>query len=78
MKKIYWLAAGILVLQSCKKTDITGTDSGEASRNASSAIAERQESTSFTEIGMIDIGNTGAAEISAYDPLTKKIICCKQ
>ena len=73
MKKIYWLAVGIIVLGSCKKTDIADSASAESNRNTAATSAERQESTSFTEIGMIDIGNTGAAEISAYDPITKKL-----
>lgn len=32
-----------------------------------------QESSMFEEIGMIDIGSTGAAEISAFDEYTKKL-----
>lgn len=32
-----------------------------------------EQATSFTEIGNIDVGETGAAEISAFDPQTKKL-----
>jgi len=31
------------------------------------------ESATFGESGMIDLGESGAAEISAFDPLTKKL-----
>src|SRR6187399_362417 len=73
MKKIYWLVAGIVVLASCKKNGLPETSSTEQNRNAPAVTSERQESTSFSQIGIIDIGNTGAAEISAYDPDTKKL-----
>jgi len=72
MKKFYWLAAGMVILASCKK-DLNPSTTNESSRNAASNVAERQESTEFTQIGMIDIGGSGAAEISAYDPATKKL-----
>lgn len=32
-----------------------------------------EDAATFAEIGMIDIGDVGAAEISAYDPQTKKL-----
>lgn len=32
-----------------------------------------EDAATFAEIGSIDIGDAGAAEISAYDPLTKKL-----
>ena len=32
-----------------------------------------EDPATFTEVGSIDIGEAGAAEISAYDPLTKKL-----
>lgn len=32
-----------------------------------------EDPATFAEVGMIDIGETGAAEISAYDPLTKRL-----
>lgn len=73
MKKIYWLTVVMIVLASCKKNDLKETDNSGANVIGSSATAERQESTLFSETGSIDIGNTGAAEISAYDPMTKKL-----
>ena len=33
----------------------------------------KEDPSSFREIGSIDIGNAGAAEISAYDPKTKRL-----
>lgn len=32
-----------------------------------------EDAATFAEIGMIDIGETGAAEISAFDPITKRL-----
>src|SRR5688572_15936744 len=32
-----------------------------------------EDASTFTEIGSVDVGETGAAEISAYDPITKKL-----
>lgn len=32
-----------------------------------------EDAATFTEIGTIDIGDAGAAEISAYDPITKRL-----
>ena len=32
-----------------------------------------ENAASFSEIGMIDIGDAGAAEISTYDPQTKRL-----
>jgi len=49
----------LLIWAGCKKTDL----SPELSEQASS----------FTEIGSIDIGDVGAAEISAYDPISKRL-----
>lgn len=49
----------LLIWTGCKKTDL----SPELSEQASS----------FTEIGSIDIGDVGAAEISAYDPISKRL-----
>lgn len=36
-----------------------------------------EDPSTFAEIGTIDIGETGAAEISAYDPETKKLFVVK-
>ncbi|MCS6833481.1 MAG: alkaline phosphatase, partial [Flammeovirgaceae bacterium] len=33
----------------------------------------RENPSSFTEVGNIDLGNTGASEITAYDPKTKRL-----
>ncbi|MBM3431783.1 MAG: alkaline phosphatase [Bacteroidetes bacterium] len=43
----------------CKKTDL------------SPSLSEQADS--FVEVGSIDIGDAGAAEISAYDPITKRL-----
>lgn len=49
----------LLIWTGCKKTELSPERSEQAS--------------SFTEIGSIDIGDVGAAEISAYDPLTQRL-----
>ncbi len=32
-----------------------------------------EDASAFSEIGMIDVGDVGAAEITAYDPITKRL-----
>ena len=64
------LALAVLFVASCTKIDqeIPGPFvEGEK--------AQPQENARFsaTALGSIDLGNTGAAEISAYDPLTQKL-----
>ncbi len=49
----------LTLLIGCKKTDL------------SPSLSERADS--FVEVGSIDIGDAGAAEISAYDPITKRL-----
>lgn len=49
----------VLIFSSCKKND------------AINPISE--DAISFAETGSIDIGDLGAAEISAYDPATKRL-----
>ena len=58
------LLAGCLAATACKKTE-TPTVPPEEFIN--------EDPASFAEIGQIDIGETGAAEISAYDSLTQKL-----
>jgi hypothetical protein len=55
------------LLFSCTKQDLTNAEITEKSTRFS------QESSHFQEIGMVDIGTAGAAEISAYDEVTKKL-----
>ena len=57
--KLLTLSFILLVLASCKK------DEPEFFVN--------EDAATFSEIGSIDIGDTGAAEISAFDPQTKKL-----
>lgn len=62
MKRKYLLPLALVaVLASCSKKD-----------DASETILNEDPST-FAEIGSIDIGEAGAAEISAYDPATKRL-----
>lgn len=61
MKRIFLLLSisFLLILGSCEK------DENEFFVN--------EDPATFAEIGMIDIGDVGAAEISAYDPETKRL-----
>jgi len=60
---------------SCKKTmdySVVEQDGENTVSNLSMARA-KEDHRSFVEIGSIDIGNAGAAEISAYDPKTQRL-----
>lgn len=61
MKKLVGIGLGVLVLAAagCNKSEL------------SPALSEK--ATSFVEVGSIDIGDVGAAEISAYDPITQRL-----
>ena len=65
MKKIFlnfsYISVSILLLSSCKDS----TTEPEFFVN--------EDPATFSEIGMIDIGDAGAAEISTYDPQTKRL-----
>jgi hypothetical protein len=65
MRKFYPVAAIMLVMLSCNKIDLRVNKGG--------SHPSEKESTTFTEIGSIDLGEGGASEISAYDPLTKRL-----
>jgi DNA-binding beta-propeller fold protein YncE len=72
MKKAYLLLAGIIVLASCTKT--SQESPADQSEIATAAGGNsNHESATFGESGMIDLGETGAAEISTFDPLTKRL-----
>jgi DNA-binding beta-propeller fold protein YncE len=72
MRKIYLLLAGFALLASCTKKDISEKELTEEIATASTGNSNH-ESATFAEAGMIDLGETGAAEISAFDPLTKRL-----
>ena len=76
MKKTYLLLAGIIVLASCTKTFQEPQAADEEIATAAGGNSNH-ESATFAESGMIDLGESGAAEISAFDPHTKKTFCCK-
>ncbi|HSK11653.1 MAG TPA: choice-of-anchor I family protein, partial [Phnomibacter sp.] len=63
-----WLAGAILVLASCSKQDMYE----KTGDNDINALAKK-EGTFFSEISNIDLGGVGAAEISAFDPATKRL-----
>jgi len=72
MKKTYLLLAGIIVLASCTKTFQEPQAADEEIATAAGGNSNH-ESATFGEAGMIDLGESGAAEISAFDPHTKKL-----
>lgn len=41
--------------------------------NDQSLLPQKKNPVNVIEIGSIDLGDAGAAEISAYDPVTKKL-----
>ena len=72
MKKTYLLLAGIIMLASCTKTyQEPQANDGEIATAAGGN--SNHESATFGETGMIDLGESGAAEISAFDPHTNKL-----
>lgn len=60
MKPLFLFTACALLLWSCKKDDLKNND-------------PKEDAATFAEIGSIDVGSTGAAEITAFDPGTKKL-----
>lgn len=56
--------AAMIAFAACSKNDVKDPETIE-------------DPSSFEEIGAIDIGETGAAEISAYDPATKRLFVVK-
>jgi DNA-binding beta-propeller fold protein YncE len=72
MKKNYLILAGIIVLASCTKTFEEPKTMDEEIATAAGGNSNH-ESATFGDTGMIDLGESGAAEISAFDPLTKKL-----
>jgi DNA-binding beta-propeller fold protein YncE len=70
MRRILYTILGLTLFASCTKMEEENPGIAEISSKRSPL-----ESESFieTQIGSIDLGTTGAAEISAYDPLTKKL-----
>lgn len=63
MKKILTISfvAAVFVLASCRKDD------------AEPEFFVNEDASTFKEIGSLNIGGVGAAEISAYDPETKRL-----
>jgi len=72
MKKTYLLLAGVIILASCSKTIQEPKTTVEEFATVAGGNSTH-ESATFGEAGMIDLGESGAAEISAFDPLTKKL-----
>ena len=73
MKKIQLIAIGLILLLACNEQEPISSDGENAGLKSAKIGANGQESSTFTLSGSIDIGTTGAAEISAYDPTTKKM-----
>jgi DNA-binding beta-propeller fold protein YncE len=59
--KLLSLALAIVIIAACKKD------------NAEPEFFVNEDAATFAEIGMLDIGDVGAAEISAYDAQTKRL-----
>lgn len=72
MKKISYSILGLFFFVACTKQDLTEKD---LSINNGNPLIK--ESVTFGAIGSIDLGNTGASEISAFDPMTNKLFVVK-
>ena len=72
MKKTYLLLAGLIVLASCTKT-LQEPQANDEELATAAGGNSNHESATFGEAGMIDLGESGAAEISAFDPHTNKL-----
>lgn len=69
MKKLLLLVVVIGLFTACNELSIEEP----ASVDLKSGKALGQQSVTFSFLQSVDIGETGAAEISAYDPLTKNL-----
>lgn len=68
MKKIVLFALALTCFISCKKDSRTNTEP---------EFFVNEDPATFEQTGILDIGEVGAAEISAFDPLTKKLFVVK-
>lgn len=73
MKKIQLVAIGLVLLFACNEKEPILNDGENAELKSAKINPNHDESSTFTLSGSIDIGTTGAAEISAFDPITKKL-----
>ena len=76
MRKPLLLISSIALLVSCSKElkqDEAALTQSAKEKATNSLLAARQESATFNEIASIQIGGSGAAEISAFDAGTKKL-----
>jgi DNA-binding beta-propeller fold protein YncE len=72
MKVFYLLLGATLILASCSKSiEEPQINNGEIATVAGGN--SNHESATFAASATIDLGESGAAEISAFDPLTKKL-----
>lgn len=73
--KTFMLAVAVCSIASCSKTLDKQPDNGIAGGAAdqSDLLQSNENVGNFIEIGSIDLGDAGAAEISAYDATTKKL-----
>lgn len=70
--KLLLLAAVAFSIASCTKTFDREADNSIVNADNAEAVSA-ENASAFVEIGSIDLGDAGAAEISAYDPNTKKL-----
>ncbi len=73
MKKNQLVAIGLVLLLACNEKGPILSDGENAELKSAKINPNSQESSTFTLSGSIDIGDIGAAEISAFDPATKKL-----
>lgn len=73
MRKFHLLFAVIILFAACKKDISTEETNPNEEIPTAAGGNSSHESSVFAETGMIDLGVTGAAEISAFDPATNKL-----
>ena len=73
MRKYILFLSAIILLAACNKDISTEPKSTDEEFPTAAGGNSNHESATFAETGMIDLGVTGAAEISAYDPDTKRL-----
>jgi DNA-binding beta-propeller fold protein YncE len=69
MRKLLLILLATANLVACTKEELTH----QSEDNSLNTLSGRQPSIEFSASGSIDLGGEGAAEISAYDPMTKKL-----
>lgn len=72
MKKILFPVLGLVFIFACNEPSLID-ENGNTELKSGNSSSKNKESSTFTLSGSIDIGSKGAAEISAFDPITNRL-----